>query len=249
MDVTSTRSARSASARTFGSAAASSPETTRSPIFSGDSASSSQPAAQASATPRPFGVRREVEGARARLVAEAELAGERGEMRAAAALLARPDQDRPLARAQLLAERVARCRRDAGSSRPRRRVYSMRGAGAAGGPQPEVDDRRALDDGLVAEHDHELGVADRRERQAEGVERAARRSGRTAVCAPRPRAQELAERVGLLDGLRARERGHDPSSRLAQQPLGLVERVVPGELLEARAAARAGAGRRSGRAA
>ena len=51
-----TRSACSASARTAGSAAASSPETISRPIGSGFSSSSSEHAAQASATPRAFGV-------------------------------------------------------------------------------------------------------------------------------------------------------------------------------------------------
>ena len=51
-----TASARSASARTLGEAAASSPTTRSRPIGSGSDSSSSAAAAQAVATPRPFGV-------------------------------------------------------------------------------------------------------------------------------------------------------------------------------------------------
>ena len=57
IETTITASARSASARTFGLPAASSPETSSRPIDSGSWAgSSSEHAAHASATPRPFGV-------------------------------------------------------------------------------------------------------------------------------------------------------------------------------------------------
>src|SRR5439155_16760254 len=44
------------------------------------------------------------------------------------------------------------------------------------------------------------------------------------------------ERVGRPHGLRAGERGYDPALGAAQQLLGLVERVVPGEHVEAAAA-------------
>ena len=60
-----TDSARSASARTFGSFAASSPETSSSPIDSGSAPSSSEAAAHASATPRRVRRGRDVEGAAA----------------------------------------------------------------------------------------------------------------------------------------------------------------------------------------
>src|SRR5438067_1372641 len=56
MVIASTRSARSASARTFGFAAASSPETISRLSGSGSGPSSSDTAAHASATPRPFAV-------------------------------------------------------------------------------------------------------------------------------------------------------------------------------------------------
>src|SRR5687767_6523669 len=51
-----TASARSASARTLGLATASSPDKSTRPMLSGYSSSASATAAQASATPRPFGV-------------------------------------------------------------------------------------------------------------------------------------------------------------------------------------------------
>ena len=47
-----------------------------------------------------------------------------------------------------------------------------------------------------------------------------------------PDAQQLAERIRLLDRLRAREHRDDPPARLAQQPLGLVERLLPRHGLE-----------------
>ena len=56
IEIASTLSARSASARTSGFAAASSPETMSSSIGSGSASSRSAAAAQASATPRPFAV-------------------------------------------------------------------------------------------------------------------------------------------------------------------------------------------------
>ena len=45
-------------------------------------------------------------------------------------------------------------------------------------------------------------------------------------------AHELRERVRLLDRLGAGQRDDDATVRRAQQPLGLVERVVPGDRLE-----------------
>ena len=58
-----------------------------------------------------------------------------------------------------------------------------------------------------------------------------------------PLAQELGERVRLLDRLGAGERSDDAAFGLAQQALGLVERPLPGHLLEAAAAHAQQAGR------
>ena len=105
------------------------------------------------------------------------------------------------------------------------------GAVAARRLDPEVDDRRALDDRLVAEDDDELARRGSR-RAARGRRRArrARRSGRTAACAPSPPRSELRERR------RPARRVSEPESAVtiaaagrAQQPLGLVERVAPSE--------------------
>jgi hypothetical protein len=118
IEVTITRSARSASARTFGSAAASSPETNSSPISFGASVSSSQQAAQASATPRPFGVAGRWKAPQPGLSAN-RASGERREMRAAAPSSA--DQiriARSLSRQPLAERRGLPASR--GSSRPRR---------------------------------------------------------------------------------------------------------------------------------
>ena len=95
-----TCSACSASARTAGSDAASSPETISSPIGSGFASSPSAAAAQASATPRPFGVAGRWKARAAGLAVEAERVRELREPGAAAAAAARPDQDRALGGAQ-----------------------------------------------------------------------------------------------------------------------------------------------------
>ena len=50
-----------------------------------------------------------------------------------------------------------------------------------------------------------------------------------------PSPQELAECVRLLDRLGPRESGDDAPVRLAEQPFGLVECALPGDLLEAAA--------------
>ena len=68
----------------------------------------------------------------------------------------------------------------------RRRVGDRR-PGAASGLQPELDDRRALDDGLVADDGDRLRVAQRRERRAERVEHVGNAPpGSTAAFAPSP---------------------------------------------------------------
>ena len=100
---------------------------------------------------------------------------------------------------------------------------------------PEVDDRRPLGDGHVAEDDDHLCVADRRQRQPVRVERVGDlfREDRLVPAEP---AQELRERVRLLDRLRAGEGGDDAAAGGAQEPLRLVDRVVPRDGLEAAAA-------------
>ena len=91
---------------------------------------------------------------------EAELAGEGGQVRAAAAFLGRPDQDRALAFAETLAQVVSRLGEPPAALDRVAGVLDLR-TRAARGPEPEVDDRRPLGDRLVTEHGHELCVADR----------------------------------------------------------------------------------------
>src|SRR5204863_4441812 len=183
------------------------------------------------------------EGTAPRLVCEAELRGQLGEVGAAARTTARPDQDRAVARAEPVAELAlpelaAGLRgRAGGYLRVTSRAYlDDLGAGPAGLAQPEVDDRSALDDGDVAENDDELGVADRGQRRPEGVEAVAdlfRQHRRVRTEAP---TYEPREGIRLLGRLGAGERDGDTSAGLAQQPLRIVECVLPGSLLEPTAA-------------
>ena len=154
IEMTIVASACSASARTFGFAAASSPETTSTPIDSGSAPSSSQHAAHASATPRPFGV----SGGRRRR-------SPRGRRGRASPRARRPSRRRGRRGRTRSARRARRPRRR------RRRVEDLR-AVAPRGLDPEVDDRRALDDRHVAEDD------DRRRRR--GSRRAAAGSASSA---------------------------------------------------------------------
>src|SRR5207253_2991751 len=112
---------------------------------------------------------RQEKGAAAGLVSEAKVGRERGQVRTAARAAARPDQDRALAGAKAVAE-LAALELAAGPRRRSRRDLDVSGGAdlddlGSGAPrlaQPEVDDRRALDDGILAEDDDQLGVADRR---------------------------------------------------------------------------------------
>ena len=90
-----------------------------------------------------------------------------------------------------------------------------------------------LDDRCISQHRHDVRVADRGQRDAEGVERIRHLFWEESGVRAEPAAQELAERVRLLDRLGAREGGDDASVRLAEQPFGLVQRALPGDLLEA----------------
>src|SRR5207244_1077555 len=95
-----------------------------------------------------------VEGTAALAPGEPELLREPGDGRAAAAAGAGPDAYAPL---RLGDGRVARVVEDAGSA-------------ALCGADPEIDHRRALDDRHIPEHDYDVGVADRGERQPVRVE-------------------------------------------------------------------------------
>ena len=176
--IASTCSACSASARTAGSDAASSPETISSPIGSGFSSSPSAAAAQASATPRPFGVAGRWKAAQPGLPS-------RPSRCASSASRAPPPPPRPdqirIARSEArhaLLELLA----ELGLGQP-----DDLGAVAARLLDPELDDRRAVRDLLLADHDDDLRVA-RSTRAARGTRRARTRSPRrsTAECAPSP---------------------------------------------------------------
>ena len=188
IEITIVASACSASARTFG---------VRGRLVARDDEqrrstppprpSSSQQAAQASATPRPFGVsggrrRRSPRGRRGRASPRASRRSRRR---------GRRGPTRRARRAPPRRRRVDRIVEDPGAVAPRRL-------------DPEVDDRRALDDRHVAEHDDDVGVADRGERQPVGVERAGDLLRQHRLVRVEPDAQQLAERVRLLDRLRAR---------------------------------------------
>src|SRR5439155_24930194 len=157
-------------------------------------------------------------------------------MGTAGSFFAGPDQDRALALAQALAESVSLVGEAAAALERVARLLDLC-ALPARGLDPELDDRRALSDRLVAEDDDELGVADRREREPERVEGGARLLGQHAGVRAETGPHEPSERVRLLDRLPAGERGHDPSLRLHQRLCGLAERFVPREHVEAAAAA------------
>jgi hypothetical protein len=175
---------------------------------------------------------RQVEGPAAGLVGEAELACNRCEVCAAGSFLARPDQDRAVALAEAVAELVALVGEAAAALEGVAGVLDP-GTLAPSGLDPELDDRRALRYGLVAEDDDELRVADGVERQTERVERGARLLGQDRCVRSETRAHQSAQCVRLLDRLGAGERRHDAALRCAQQVLRRVERVVPGEDVEA----------------
>jgi hypothetical protein len=114
-------------------------------------------------------------------------------------------------------------------SSSRIRLPSSSCAGPAGSFEPEVDDWRSLDDGVVAEDDDQLCVADRRERQAERVERGADVLGHDRAVSLQALSEEFRQGVGLLDGLGAGQRGDDVLACRPEHGLGLSKRVIPGQ--------------------
>src|SRR5262249_51294073 len=163
----------------------------------------------------------------------------RGEVRAAACPGAGPDQDRALAGAQPVAELAPPEPAASLRGRPGRDLHVPGrpdlddvGARAPRLADPEVDDRSPLDNGVVAEDDDQLRVADRRKRTPECVEALAdlfRKHRRVCVQAD---ADELCECVGLLVRLGTGKGYRDPAVGLAEQPIGVVQRLFPGDLLE-----------------
>src|SRR6266576_801900 len=74
------------------------------------------------------------------------------------------------------------------------RVVEDPGAVAAGRFDPEIHDRRTLDHRDVAEHDDDVGVADRGEREPVGVERAGDLLRQRRLMGLEPYPEQLAER-------------------------------------------------------
>src|SRR4029450_243920 len=117
---------------------------------------------------------RQVERGAACTLREPEVLGKAGHDLAAGSARPRPDENGALLLAQTLAEVAVLDLRHAALRGADARRDDL-GPCAAGGAQPEVDDRSALDDRVVPEHDDELRLADRRERRSETVERRADR--------------------------------------------------------------------------
>ena len=236
--IASTRSACSASARTAGSAAASSPETISRPIGSGFSSSASEHAAQASATPRAFGV------AGRWNAAQPGFASSPSRWPSSASRAPppppRPDQIRT-ARSEA-ATRSSSFLPSFGSA-----TLDDLGAVAARLADPEIDDRRPVGDLLVADDDDDLGGAD--------ASRAAR--GRRRARARPPRAGPPSARRGPGAATsRARTPARPSPSRRAPSRSGPPPRAAatrpgrsrrPTTARRSPGAARAPAGRRSGR--
>src|SRR6185436_15350639 len=101
---------------------------------------------------------------------------------------------------------------------------------------PEIDDRRSLDDGVVADDDDDLGCGDAAEREAERLESVRGGLGEHRRVRVEAGSEKTAEGVGELRRLGAGERGDDRPARFAEHRLRLVERLVPRDLLEALAA-------------
>ena len=91
--------------------------------------------------------------------------------------------------------------------------------------KPEVDDRCALDDGVVADHDADRGVPDGGERCAKSGEPGVPVVGKERRIRAEPLADDAGERGRLLDRLAARERDDGRRPRLAKACLGSVERL------------------------
>ncbi len=125
----------------------------------------------------------EIEGAAPVAAGEPELLGETRDSRTAVAAGTRPDQDDALC----VADRINRVE-DLRAVPPRRL-------------DPEIDDGSELDDRHVAEDDDRVGVANRRERKSEAVERAGDFLWKHRLVRVEAGAQELAERVRVLDRL------------------------------------------------
>ena len=226
-----TNLARSARSRTSGFPAASSPKTMSAPI------SSSGRFRGRPRRPRPASVRRARDEVDGRLVAEALRQGER--VRSARGIVLRPDdRDAPCSSRLRFASRsspaafgLAQGGRPGGASGRRRRGARRvqgddLGARAAGGAEPEVEDRRAFDDRLVAEDEADIRVANRRDRRAEAIE-----GGMESVreqCDPPPSPSFASRAIGSRSPrFRLPRRRRPPGRRPPEAALGLVQSLLP----------------------
>ena len=148
--------------------------------------------------------RGQIESRAAGLALEAERVRELSEAGAAATRASRPDQHGAVGATQPLLELGVGLRL---------RQLDDLGSVSACLLDPQLDDRGAVGDALLADHDDELRVRDRGERGTKGVERRGGCLWQNGGVGAEPGAEEPAERVGLLDRLGARERGHDPAAR------------------------------------
>ena len=186
-----------------------------------------------------------------RVPALVQVAGERADVATAGGVVLRPDERDARRRPQALrrlaqlgrglvpaAEGRADLRRRAGSDLhvPGGVDRDHVAAGPARGAQPEVDDRRPLDDRVVSEHEAHVGVPDGRERRAEGGQAVLPAVGQERRVGAEALAHEAGERRRLFHRLAPGERDDDGRACLAQPGLGRVERVVVRNLLEPAAA-------------
>ncbi len=179
---------------------------------------------------------REVERGAAGLALESERVRRLGEPGAATAAGPGPDEHRPLASRAAACRARSATRRAPAARRRRRRVALGRAAGGADRDdlgavaarllEPEVDDGRAVDDRVVADDHDDLGLADRRERRAERVERGRGRLVEHRRVRAEAAPHEHAEPVGDLGRLRPGERGDDAARRrrAAAPPRGRARR-------------------------
>ena len=84
--------------------------------------------------------------------------------------------------------------------------------------EPEIDDWSTLDHGVVADHDADLGRADRGQRGPVAVERRMRVVGKDGEIGAGALAHEPGDRLRLLACLRAREDDGDGAARLGAAP-------------------------------
>ncbi len=107
-------------------------------------------------------------------------------------------------------------------------------AGPSGRSQPEVDDGRPLDDGIVADDEAGVGVADSGKRRAEGVEPGLEVVGKKRDTATR-RLRDARKGGCLLHSLCTGEGDDERAARLLEAARGRLGRLLVGDGVEAAA--------------